>query len=83
MNLMLFLSAPRGDRRWVEQVWESYGRQPHRIVSAASNGGIIAPSLLVTATTLAAAGQVIEKLLSSGRHTIEDVRAFILQAGLS
>ena len=82
MNLMLFLSVHRGGRRRIEHVWESDGRQPHRLVYAAGNGGLIEPSHLITAPKLAAAGQVIEKLLSSGRRAIEDVRALILQAGL-
>ena len=81
MNLMLFLSVHRGGRRRIGQVWESDGQQPHRLVHEASNGGLVQTSLLVTAPMLAAAGQVTEKLLSSGRRTIEDVRALILQSG--
>jgi hypothetical protein len=82
MNLMLFLSVGPGSRRRIEQVWESDGGQPHRRVYEACNGGLIEPSHLVTATKLAVAGQVIQKLLSSGGRFIEDVRALVVQSGL-
>ena len=78
---MLFLSVRRDGRRWVEHVWESDGQQPHRLLYAVGNGGLIEPSHLVVDTQLAAAGRVIDKLLSSGMRTIEDVRAMILQLG--
>ena len=81
MNLMLFLSVHRGVRRRIEQIWESDGRQPHRLVYEAGDGGRIEPSQLVTAPNLAAAEQTLEKLLSSGRRAIEDVRALILLSG--
>ena len=57
---------------------ESDGRQPHRLVYRAGNAGVMEPSDLVSAPALAAAGQVIERLLSSGRRAIEDVRALTL-----
>ena len=79
MNLMLFLSVHRGVRRRVEQVWESDGQQPHRPVYSAANGGLLEPSLLVAAPKLAAARQVIERLLSSGQRSIEDVRALVVR----
>ena len=82
MNLMLFLSVHRGGRRQIEHVWESDGLQPHRLAYEADNGGLIEPSGFIPAPKFAAAGQAIEKLLSSGRRAIADVRALILQAGL-
>jgi hypothetical protein len=82
MNLMPFLSIHRGGRRQIEHVWESDGLQPHRLAYEADKGGLIEPSGFVPAPKLAAAGQVIEKLLSSGRRAIADVRTLILQSGL-
>jgi hypothetical protein len=82
MNLMLFLSVHRGGRRRIENVWESNGLQPHRLAYEADRGGLIEPSGLVSAPKLVEAGRVIEKLLSSGRRAIEDVRAMVLQSGL-
>ena len=80
MNLMLFLSVHRGRRR-IEEVWESDGQQAHRLVYEVCNSGRVGCSHLVTAPKLAAAGEVIESLVSSGLRTIEDVRARILQTG--
>ena len=82
MNLMLFLSVHRGGQRRIEQVWESDGQHPHRLVYAADSGRFIESSHLVSAAKLAAAGQIIEKLLSSGCRTIEDVRTLIVHPGL-
>lgn len=82
MNLMLFLSAHRTGRRRIERVWESDGRQPHRLVYEAGDSGLTAPSHLVTVSRLATTGHIIEKLLSSGRHTIEDVRAMVIRSSL-
>ena len=82
MNLMLFLSVRPGGRRRIEQVWESDGGQPHRRVYEARKGGLIEPSHLGTAPKLVAAGQVIEKLLSNGGRSIEDVRALVVQSRL-
>ena len=80
MNLMLFLSVHRTRRR-IELVWESDGSQPHRLVYEASSG-LIETSHLVSAAEMTGSGQIIEKLLSSGRRTIEDVRAMVIQSGL-
>jgi len=82
MNLMLFLSVHRGGRRRIEKAWESDGQRSHRLINETGNGGLVEPSHLVAAPKLAAAGQVIEKLISSGRRALEDVRVLVLQAGL-
>jgi hypothetical protein len=79
MNLMLFLSV-RGSRRRIETVWESDGQQSHRLIYKASNGGFVELSRLVTAPKLAAAGQIIARLISSGQRTIEEVRAMVRQS---
>jgi hypothetical protein len=79
MNLMLFLSV-RGDRRRIETVWESDGQQSHRLIYEASNGGRVGPGHLVTAPKLAASGHIIERLISSGWRTIEEVRAMVRQS---
>ena len=79
MNLMLFLSV-RGGRRRIESAWESGGRQSHRLIYAAGNGGFVEPSRLATSSELAAAGHIVERLISSGRRTIEEVRAMVRQS---
>lgn len=79
MNLVLFLSVHRGRRR-IERVWESDGQGTHRLVCEAGNDGLAEPSCLVTAPQIASARQVIEKLLASGKRTIEEVRKMILGA---
>jgi hypothetical protein len=81
IDLMLSLSVQGGQRR-IEKVWESDGQRPHRLIYEASNSRHFEPSYLVTAPKLAAAGQVIQKLISSGQRTIKDVRTLFLQAGL-
>ena len=65
----------------IERVWESDGSQPHRLVYEASSG-LIETSCLVSAAEMTASGQIIEKLLSSGRRTIEDVRAMVILSSL-
>ena len=79
MNLMLFLSV-RGAQRRIETVWESDEQQSHRLIYKAGNGGFVEPSRLVTAPKLAAARPIIERLISSGRRTIEEVRAMVRQS---
>ncbi len=79
MNLMLFLSV-RGGRRRIETVWESDGQQVHRLIYKAGNGGFVEPNRLAAPPKLAAAGQIIERLVSSGRRAIEEVRAMIRQS---
>jgi hypothetical protein len=81
MSLMLFLSV-RGGRRRIETVWESDGQQSHRPIYKAGNGGFVEPGRLVTGPKLAAAKQIIERLISSDRRTIEEVRVLVLQGDL-
>jgi len=80
MNLMLFLSVGRDGTRRIVRVWESDGQQPHRLIHEAGAEGLVAPSRLVDDADLAAARQIIERLVASGRRTIEDVRAMIVSA---
>ncbi len=82
MKLMLFLSIGRSGfriRREIATVWESDGRDEHRLVFT---GGSTAPkaaeSKLVKPDELADARTRIESLMTGGARTIEQVRAMIL-----
>ena len=80
MNLMLFLSVRRDGRRQIVRVWESDGQHPHRLIYEAGAEGLAGPSQLVDESDLATARQIIEALLASGKRTIEDVRAMVIQS---
>jgi hypothetical protein len=81
MNLMLFLEVRHSGfrtRREIATVWESNGRDEHRLVFTA-HGTTPVPnaSRLVTAQDLAEARQLIERTMASGVRTIEQVRALL------
>lgn len=81
MNVMYFLSVGRrgfGVRRRIEAVWESDGRGPHRQVFPADGEGIVEKSQLVSAESFADARNTIDRLLSDGVQTIEQVRRALL-----
>ena len=84
MNLMFFLSvrnAGRDYKRRIEEVWESDGNVPHRLVFKAGDGASRAErSVLVSKQDLVKAQRIIDQLCERGVRTIEKVRAFIVEA---
>ena len=85
MNLMLFLAVRRSAvtmRREVSTVWESDGRDDHRLVFTAGCGAFRPDdSRLVSAEDFAAAHQRIKALVASGARSIEQVRAAVITHG--
>ncbi len=81
MNLVFFLGvhrSPCGTRRRVTDVWESDGTQSHRrVFSAGELHG--SESLLVSAPTLVAAREQLERILAADARTIADVRRELLR----
>ncbi|HUU23813.1 MAG TPA: hypothetical protein VM389_14860 [Phycisphaerae bacterium] len=81
INLMFFLSVERSRRgvaRRIEQVWESDGAGPHRLIFDRPAGQALGTSELVTDADLSRARETIEAVGASGARRIEDVRAAIL-----
>jgi hypothetical protein len=80
MSLLFFLRVTRGFRskRKVIEVWESDGTSDHACVYGEGvSPALVAASNRVEAEAFANARGEIERLLSSGRKTIQDVRAML------
>ncbi len=84
MNLIFFLAVNRtglrtATRRIVE-VWESDGLNDHQCIfersAAPTQSG---PSQLVSTTDIQTARGIVEQLVSTGTHTIQDVRSALLK----
>ncbi len=84
MNLMCFLSVNRNGpevRRQIETVWESDGTTEHRCIWRSEQvNGLVVNSQLADAEELAQARRIIDELLASGRRTIGQVRAFLVDS---
>jgi len=82
---VFFLSVPREGRnvrRRIEQVWESDGTGPYRLVFDGPGVGMVGRSELVTDADLSRARGVIDAIVASGARRIEDVRAAVV-AGIA
>jgi len=85
MNLMLFLALRRGSGFTVERriatVWESDGTAAHRkIYDVADGTAAFGTSDLVDTERLARERKRVDRLLESDARTIEEVRAWLLDA---
>jgi len=76
MNLMLFLSVGPGDRRRIEEVWQSDGRNPHQRVFPAASPP---PPGFVSAGDIEQATRTIDHIMAGNARTIEQVRTIVVQ----
>jgi len=83
MHLMFFLEVGgwgRGANRRIVSAWESDGEGGHRQVFDVDTGLDVAASSLVSPDALSAGRERIERVLTSGAKTIQEVRAAVLAA---
>lgn len=77
MNLMLFLSVGLGNRRRIEEVWQSDGQNPHQRVfpaEPATRAGLVSPG------DIEQGSRTIDQIMAAGARTIEQVRAIVVQS---
>jgi hypothetical protein len=80
MNLLYFLAVERhrqGSMRRIVSVWESDGTGHHKQVFDGEQQAKRFNSLLVSGAAMQTAAKTIDRLMSSGVHRIEDIRAIL------
>jgi len=83
MNLLYFLSVEGGGwngKRRVNAIWESSGGQDHRQVFGTDvSAPLNQASRIISVEHIAAAHNMIDAIMGSGVHTIQEVRTILME----